>query len=227
MHEFNKFIIVAGVYLCFFLMPNTAQAQLLRVLNLNESRVELQLTDEQIESCENLIARVRDEENHVRRNLTRGITYNQLSSAEQKVVDRQLKAYFAEADEKQEQEIATILSEEQLVRLKQLRVQAFGASAFLSGPISELLEITDEQKTELRQAGAEFQKVFRDEKQKLVEAGEFFTGTDQAAIQTTLIQEYNRRLIDVLLTNITEEQRDKYLELRGEPIEIPMQANLR
>jgi hypothetical protein len=128
---------------------------------------ELEMTDEQIELIKEL---------GEGRNRGGGVDREALRAEMEGLSDEERTAKIKEMRESRSKEqmesLGEILLPHQMDRLNQLSVQASaqnGARSLLNGPLAEKLNITDEQKEELRETAEELQKKFNDEVTKLRE----------------------------------------------------------
>ncbi len=108
--------------------------------------------------------------------------------------------------------IGEILETDQLGRLNQIHVQAMGISALQNAEVAAKLQITDDQRNELREVSQELQQELMTEMRGLRESG------DREAIQAKMAElrkEMETEVLDVL----NDDQKSKFAALKGEPME--------
>jgi hypothetical protein len=108
--------------------------------------------------------------------------------------------------------ISEILEEDQMGRLNELYVQAQGVGALQNPDIAAKLEITDDQREELREVSRDMQQEMMAEMRDLRESG------DREAMQakmTELRKEMEEEVLDVL----NDDQKEKFTAMKGEPME--------
>lgn len=159
------------------------------LLRSDEVRAELEILDEQQDQLRELEEEMRGE----MREMFRG------RRGDGERPDREaMRARFEELREKAESRVAEVLSTQQMERLKQINAQVQidrgGARALMGGPLAEQLDLTDDQKKQLREKSQEIQA----EMQKKMQAAR---------------AEAREQLMQIL----TSEQRAKLESITGEP----------
>ena len=126
------------------------------------------------------------------------------------------------ASEKAWKEIGEILKPEQVKRLKQIDLQVSGIRAYSNKEVAEALKITDEQKEKIRDAGMAMGKEMADLREEYGIKG--FGGPKLDADKQ---KEYDKKLAAInkdLTTKVTglltDEQKAKWKELTGDPIDV-------
>lgn len=162
-----------------------------RLLRSEAVQKELEMTDEQIE----LIKELSEGQNR-----GPGIDREALRAEMEGLSDEERMAKIKEMREsrskEQMEQLGEILLPHQMDRLSQISFQAStqgGTRSLLGGPVADKLNITDEQKEELRETAEELQKKFEEEVAKLRE-------------------EMQSKLLEAL----TPEQQAEYKKLTGE-----------
>lgn len=117
---------------------------------------------------------------------------------------------FAEYQEKSKargEEVAKLLSKEQLARLDQISLQVRGTNALGDEAVAKTLSLTDEQKQKLAD-------VRRESGEKMREIGR---GEGAQEKRAELTKETNEKTLAVL----TEAQRDQFAKMQGEKLDLP------
>ncbi len=130
---------------------------------------------------------------------------------------------MAESNKEAHKELGTILKEDQVKRLKQIEVQMAGMMAFaMNADVKDALKLTEEQQEKIREAQmASFQER-RDLAEEYGVKG--FGGRPQDPDKA---KEYDKKLaaidkdvMDKALAVLTDDQKKKYKELTGEPVDV-------
>ena len=148
----------------------------LGLLGLPEVRKEIELRGDQQKDLDTLLQEIREGINSSFRDALRGAFGLSATESRQRF-DGAIKN-VAIASEKAEQRLASVLDEKQVKRLKQLRLQREGLSAFGRSDVSKQLKLTDEQQRKIRsltQAGR------RDQSQAVAEVQSQLTADQKAA----------------------------------------------
>ncbi len=167
------------------------------LLNHKPVQQELQLSEDQIKKITDAGTKQKKAMEDLMKSEDRGAAFKKLFE-------------MAEANEK---EYASILNEQQNKRLKELSLQARGASAFLDVEVGKQLGITEEQREKLRNSQMEaFQQVA-----KLREGA-----ASREELQKKMA-EFNKANQDKMMAVLTAEQKAKWKTMTGEPFkgELP------
>jgi Spy/CpxP family protein refolding chaperone len=100
------------------------------------------------------------------------------------------------------------LKAEQVTRLKQIRHQAMGAMAFSDPEIAQKLNLTDGQKTEIREIGEAAREKFQ--------GLQGLEGEERMA----KMREINKETLSQVVAKLNDEQQKTWKELTGAPFEI-------
>jgi hypothetical protein len=118
-----------------------------------------------------------------------------------------------ENQEKTQKKLAEILMPNQLVRIKQIQLQAEGAMALLNNSdVAKELVITDEQKKKLTEIRDELMTKMREARQEM----QGLSQEERQAKMAKMRTDQNAKLMEVL----TQEQRDKFEKMKGEKVDI-------
>jgi hypothetical protein len=118
--------------------------------------------------------------------------------------------------------IGEVLKPDQVKRLKQIELQAAGVTAFSRPEVVEALKFTDDQKAKIREAGG---TVFR----TMVALREEFGATGFAPLNLEPAKKLehdkklaaiNKEMRDAVETALTDEQKKKWKEMTGDPIDV-------
>ena len=222
-----------SVVISTMLLTTQLNGQLFEILEYQQAKDELALSADQIEKTALLVLELRGKRSYLIQKISGGVGFRQMSSIEQADFNRK----FAEIEDQliaeERKKIASTLTKEQLNRLDQLYVQAFGVTALFGGPVCKKLEISEEQKEQLRVAAKNFETAFAEEQQELARQRKLAQENDpdgkhQAAPdRATLIAEFERRILEELVKNLTEDQQSKYAKLKGKDSKMPVIPNLK
>lgn len=119
--------------------------------------------------------------------------------------------------EEAEAKAAELLDDTQEARLAGLYIQRVGVRAVSDAKVAELLALSDEQKGQITKVQEEQMAEFR----ALFEAGGLGEGSGEK------MQEIGKQTEEKLTAVLTEEQKTKLEELKGEPFEFPRRENRR
>lgn len=192
-------------------------AQLHTLLNTDAVLDELDLDSDQRAVVKPLYEKYAKAEKKEFLNISGGVTFTALSTSQQE----ELRPRFAEAMSKLDamaaQEMAEVLSTEQLERLAQLRFQALGAAGLVSGKLNTALGITKEESDQFTPTVVEFQKGFVE--------------TYKAELEGKTREEVERfhktKLIEAILSTLEPEKQELYYKLLGEPADLPQIRSMR
>jgi hypothetical protein len=108
--------------------------------------------------------------------------------------------------------ISEILEEDQVGRLNELWVQAQGIAALQNPEIAAKLQITDDQREELREVSRDLQEEMMAEMRELRNSG------DREAVQAKMA-ELRKEMEEEVLDVLNDSQKQKFAALKGEPME--------
>jgi Spy/CpxP family protein refolding chaperone len=128
---------------------------------------------------------------------------------------QKLMAKMAEINTKLNEEftpqLAKLLSADQMGRLKQIQVQAQGATALTANPeVARELNLSEAQRQKLSELQAEFARRQRD----------LFTGGGDPQERFAKMRELNSERDAKMLEVLTEEQKQKFTALKGDPFDV-------
>jgi hypothetical protein len=174
----------------------------LRVATVSAVGEELKLSDEQTE----LVKKLNAADEKKRQEIFSG-DVRDLSREERLELTRKFTEYRA----KQEEQLAKSLGKEKFQRLQQLSVQVGGiVRVVFDRQKARLLEITDDQRTSIRESMSELGQQFR------------ATADDEEA-RAKLIEKLGEKLTAVL----TPDQKKKWKEMQGEPASKELMGKIR
>jgi len=128
---------------------------------------------------------------------------------------QKLMAKMAEINTKLNEEftpqLAKLLSADQMGRLKQIQVQTQGATALTANPeVARELNLSEAQRQKLSELQAEFARRQRD----------LFTGGGDPQERFAKMRELNSERDAKMLEVLTEEQKQKFTALKGDPFDV-------
>jgi hypothetical protein len=107
-------------------------------------------------------------------------------------------------------QLAKLLSADQISRLKQIQIQAQGGTALTANPeVAKALNLSEEQRRKLSDLQAEFARRQR----------ELFASGDPQE-RFAKMRELNRERDAKMLEVLTEEQRQQFTALKGDPFDV-------
>lgn len=179
----------------------------LNLLNLEQVQKELELVDEQKTQIKEVAEKIREQ-------------FREAFSGLRDLNEEERRAKFTEMREKMEKQTADlrkqvdeILLPHQRDRLKQIALQVGGDAAISGDEVAKEIGLTDDQKEQLTKARDEMRSKF----------GEVFADfrdpdkRDAARERMTKLREEAREAVQNILT---EQQKTKLKEMRGEPFEL-------
>lgn len=113
--------------------------------------------------------------------------------------------------------LSDILSTEQMNRLRQIMLQVMGSRALQNPDVSEQLEITAEQR---QQMAATRQAVSTEMRATMRKISEEDRGDFEQ--MRTRMKELRENMEDQVLKHLSDEQRTRFAEMKGEAFELPM-----
>lgn len=167
------------------------------LLRSDEVREELELMDDQVEQLRELEEAMREEMRGKMRERFRG-ERGEGGERRGRPDREEMRAMFDEFRKEAEGRVEEVLTTQQMDRLKQINLQQQvnrgGARALMGGPLSEALDLSDDQKEQLQERAKEV----RAEMEKKIQAAR---------------DEANAQLMEIL----SSEQKAKLQEMTGEP----------
>ena len=115
-----------------------------------------------------------------------------------------------------EAQLAEILSEEQVKRLNEIRINVLGANALTDSKVAEAVGLTADDVQKIEEARSE---AFAEMRQNMMSGG----GGDRSAMMEKM-QEMRASVDKSIMEMLTEEQASRFQTLKGEPFELDMQS---
>ena len=147
--------------------------------------------------------------------------FRNMSDEERQAAIEELREVSREILDRSRNAIKKLLSEKQLERLQQLKLQRMGARALEDGLIQDMLAFTDDQVTRVKEAIAaanEKRQAWAAEMREKFRSGA--GGFDRDAIREkmrAMQQEFEKAMMSIL----TDEQKQRLEELKGQLFEFP------
>lgn len=163
----------------------------------------LQLNDEQKKYLELLRDQTRDEDREFFDSLD-----DKLSREER---FEKFREYQAKRTPEFDKHIKEILGEEKLARLKQIRMQAFGAFALMSPDVAKEVEITDSQR---EQMGSAMREVFSSMRERFQNGNGFGDRDEMRKVFEEVRKEVDGKILGIL----TDRQKERWTKMVGEPV---------
>lgn len=149
--------------------------------------------------------------------LSQGVAFDSLSTAQQNQLRPRFTHAVKQVDQQALEELARILSPEQIQRLRQLRIQALGPAGILAGKLNDPLQIQDEAIQALRDSATGFPADFS------VNRLPDLKDLDRPEIDRI----YKRELTQFLIQQLSQQQQARYRELVGEIVDLPRIKDIR
>jgi len=162
---------------------------------------ELKLDDKQLEKAKELAEKAREKQTQARESL-QGLEGEELTKKRTEV-QREIGTWA-------NKEMGEFLKPEQVARLKQISLQQRGAMAFSYPEVAQKLNLTDAQKTEIR----EIAQAAREK----MPSREDFQSDREAAMKKS--QEVNKETLAQVVTKLNDEQKKTWNDLLGSPFEV-------
>ncbi len=214
-----KYLLLVFIVTVLFQLNRSAVAQEHLLVNIQAVQDELGVTDNEAVTTKlaELVEKYRKLESMVAFEVTGGRSFMSLPTRQQNEARPKITAKVRELDKLAAEELKLILTEEQITRLAQLRVQAFGAEGIVSGNFKEQIGMDENQLKEMRTSAKAFAESF---------------ASDRSEELSKMTQDDARKLFfdemtAHVLAQLTEEQQQKYKEMTGEPAELPRFKGLR
>jgi hypothetical protein len=161
---------------------------------------ELKLDDQQVEKAKDLAEKTREKMRETRETL-QGLEGEERRTKQQEI-SREMNASSLKA-------LGEFLKPEQIARLKQISYQVRGAQAFSDPEVSQKLNLTDGQKTDI-------QTIVKDS-QGQMPSREDFQNDREAAMKKA--QEVGKQTLSQAAAKLNDEQQKTWKELLGAPFE--------
>jgi hypothetical protein len=175
-----------------------------RLVSIPEVADALKLNDDQRAYVKLLV----DEINDARQKAFEGI--RDLSDDERREKFRELGEKAREEQPKREKQLAEIVGDDKVKRLRQIGQQLAGpVLAFMDPKVGEELKITEDQ----REKSREVFDASRDEMRSLFQSA----GEDREA-RAKAMEEFRKKQQEKVVALLTDEQKNKWKELVGEPV---------
>lgn len=167
---------------------------------------ELKLVNSQIEKAKELAEKTREKMQEAR---------SSLEGLEGEERMNKMREINREINESATKSMGEFLKPEQVARLKQISLQQRGAMAFNDTEVAKKLNLTDGQKTEIREIeqAAREKRPTRDD----------FQNDREAAMKR--MQEVNKETLSQIEGKLNDEQRKTWKEMLGSPFEIKYEQN--
>ena len=162
---------------------------------------ELKLDDQQIEKAKELAEKIGGEMREKFQDL-QGLDQEERRTKMQEI-NREVNASVVKS-------AGEFLKPEQIARLKQIAHQVRGAQAFSDPEVAKKLNLTDAQKTEIREIGQSAREKMPSQ--------EDFQSDREAAMKKA--QEVNKETLVLIIAKLNDEQRKTWKDLIGAPFEI-------
>ena len=173
------------------------------ILGVPAVQDELKLTDEQRGKVETLMGSLREEMMGLR---------DKLGDVAPEERFGRMREMMEEANAKVRKDVAAMLDSDQMKRFEQLELQIRGLDAFADAKVQEVLKVADDQKAKI---GALMTEMAEKRQSIMQDAQGDFQG---AMSKFRELQESTREKVMALMS---DEQKEKYKELIGEPFEMP------
>ncbi len=163
---------------------------------------ELKLTDEQKSKVETITSEAREKMEGLRDQLADVPAEERMAKA---------RALMTEMGEKSKEKLAEVLDADQMKRLNEIELQLRGYEAFSSEKVHEALNLTDEQKSKVREALSDAEEEMREVRQNA--QGDF-----QAAMAD--MRKVREDAMNDIKEVLNDDQKSKWQDMIGKPFEM-------
>ena len=143
------------------------------------------------------------------------------SEEERKVFMEKIQALAKEAAAKQREQLEEVLLPEQIERLDEISLQQKGVSALLDSEVAKKLEMSETQSEDAKKISQESREEMTTKMRKMFQdARDGGGGFDRDKMReefTAMTKAVNEKILNVL----TEDQKKKFEEMKGEKFEMP------
>ncbi len=199
----------------------------LGLLRIAEVKKELELLDEQSADCDKLSEELRAQGEAGRpdfRNMTREeqqaafaklrAEREALSEEDRAKQDEERRAQQQARQQEADEKLADILLPHQMDRLSEIELQQQGIAALMSDPVAQELGLSDAAKKAIQETIQASGEKMRTEMQAL------FQGGNRDGLREKM-DELRKGIETDVLAKLTQSQRDKFTEMKGEPFDMP------
>jgi hypothetical protein len=194
-------------------------------LNVEEVQEEVELIDEQLADVRKLSESLRGERPDGRRggrpNGERGGrpggNFGDLSDEERAKLRAEFEKRREEADAKRKEadaKLVDILLPHQLDRVKEIALQVAGSRAILQDEVVAALKITPEQKAKIEETNEANSESMREQMRALFQGGASENMREK-------ITELRTAADEKVLAHLTDQQREQFTVMKGEPFKMP------
>ncbi len=118
-----------------------------------------------------------------------------------------------EQSKAEKEKVAEILSDQQMKRLNEIYIQVAGGQALDDEDVAAALKITDEQNEKLSAARDEARDMQREQMRGLFQSGDREAAREKMA-------EIRKEADAIILAVLTDEQKQEFEQMKGEPLEL-------
>ncbi len=182
------------------------------LLRFEEVKTELKVSDEQQQAIDKLA-----EQNRASAEAGDRPNFREMSEEERGEFLEKMRRTQVELAKQTKEQLEEVLLPEQIERLEQISLQVRGAGALEDEEVREQLQMSDDQIAKLAETRQSVQTTMRERMQELFQSG------DRDAMREAfgkIRAEMEEQLFGVL----TDEQKSKFQEMKGEPFKMPEQA---
>lgn len=185
-------------------------ADLASLLRMDEVNNELEITDEQKEQLRAMAQELRPKDGERRERPD----FRNMSDEEQQEFRKKMTVELAERAKKVKAKLGDILLPPQIERLEQISVQMQGVGALRNAEFAKRLGVTDEQIKAIGDSMMAAGQGMREEMRELMQSG------DMEAVREKMTK-MRKEIEEKALSHLTEEQRTKFEEAKGEKFDMP------
>lgn len=155
------------------------------------------------------------------RELYSGIDWRSLSEEDRKTKFEEVGKKRAALVKESEKGLAELLTEEQVKRLDEIALQLMGIRALANEDVQKKLKVTSDQKTKIDDT----MKAADDDRRKMFEEMRASGGgRDSFEAMRAKFDEARKKSDDKVLAVLTDEQKKKFDEMKGKPLEVDRRA---
>jgi Spy/CpxP family protein refolding chaperone len=193
------------------------------LVRIEPVQTELKVTEEQKASIDKLV-----EEQRAAREQERGDrggqdrpNFQDLSDEERAARMEEFRKQAAERETKSREQLAAILDDGQMQRLKQISIQLQGTQALSDEEVAKELALTDLQKEEIADTREEANREMFEQMRELFQPGQ--QDGDREANRAKM-EELRKAADEKVLANLSDDQKQKFEAMKGPKFDMPAGA---
>jgi len=185
-----------------------------RLLSLEKVRQELEITEEQVEAIKKAMQELRSERGERDRERP---NFREMSEDDRLAFRKRIQVEAEERAKKAKEKLSDILLPHQMERLEQIAIQAQGIGALRNQELAKKLDLTEDQKAAIKKDMEDARDGIREKMREMFQGD----GGDAKTMREKM-RELMKEVEEKALLNLSDEQKEKLEELKGEKFELPV-----